>query len=55
LQPGATNRATGFFVQRLRSEVEPPGSHSIYVSQPRVVADLIEKAARQALAAEVAA
>jgi pimeloyl-ACP methyl ester carboxylesterase len=28
---------------------EAPGSHSIYVSQPRVVADLIEQAAREAL------
>ena len=28
--------------------VEAPGSHSIYVSQPRVVADLIKQAARVA-------
>jgi pimeloyl-ACP methyl ester carboxylesterase len=28
--------------------VEAPGSHSIYVSQPRAVADLIERAARDA-------
>ena len=27
--------------------VETPGSHSIYVSQPRVVADLVEKAASE--------
>jgi pimeloyl-ACP methyl ester carboxylesterase len=31
--------------------VEAPGSHSIYVSQPRAVADLIEQAAREALTA----
>jgi pimeloyl-ACP methyl ester carboxylesterase len=30
--------------------VEEAGSHSIYVSQPRATADLIERAARQALA-----
>jgi len=29
--------------------VEAPGSHSIYVSQPRAVADLIEQATREAL------
>src|SRR3954449_10777693 len=29
--------------------VEAPGSHSIYVSQPRATADLIEQAAREAL------
>jgi pimeloyl-ACP methyl ester carboxylesterase len=29
--------------------VEAPGSHAIYVSQPRAVADLIEQAAREAL------
>jgi pimeloyl-ACP methyl ester carboxylesterase len=28
--------------------VEAPGSHSIYISQPRAVADLIERAAREA-------
>jgi pimeloyl-ACP methyl ester carboxylesterase len=28
---------------------EAPGSHSIYISQPRAVADLIEQAAREAL------
>jgi hypothetical protein len=28
--------------------LEAPGSHSIYVSQPRVVADLIGRAAREA-------
>jgi pimeloyl-ACP methyl ester carboxylesterase len=28
--------------------IEAPGSHSIYVSQPRVTADLIEQAAREA-------
>ena len=28
---------------------EAPGSHSIYISQPRAVADLIERAAREAL------
>jgi len=27
--------------------VETPGSHSIYVSQPGVVADLVEKAASE--------
>jgi pimeloyl-ACP methyl ester carboxylesterase len=27
--------------------VEAPGSHSIYVSQPRTTADLIERAARE--------
>ena len=27
--------------------VEAPGSHSIYVSQPRVTAELIEQAARE--------
>jgi pimeloyl-ACP methyl ester carboxylesterase len=27
--------------------VETPGSHSIYVSQPRVVADLVERAASE--------
>jgi pimeloyl-ACP methyl ester carboxylesterase len=31
--------------------VEAPGSHSIYVSQPRAVADLIERASREALTA----
>src|SRR3954454_4141441 len=31
--------------------VEAPGSHSIYVSQPRAVADLIAQAAREALVA----
>ena len=37
--------------------VEVPGSHSIYVSQPRATADLIKRAAHQALraAAETAA
>ena len=29
--------------------IEAPGSHSIYVSQPRAVADLIERAAKEAL------
>jgi pimeloyl-ACP methyl ester carboxylesterase len=29
--------------------VEAPGSHSIYVSQPRVTADLIARAAREVL------
>ena len=28
--------------------VEAPGSHSIYVSQPRATADLIEQAAQEA-------
>jgi hypothetical protein len=27
--------------------VETPGSHSIYVSNPRVVADLVERAASE--------
>ena len=30
--------------------VEAPGSHSIYVSQPRAVAELIKQAAKRALA-----
>jgi pimeloyl-ACP methyl ester carboxylesterase len=30
--------------------IEAPGSHSIYISQPRAVADLIAQAAREALA-----
>jgi pimeloyl-ACP methyl ester carboxylesterase len=30
--------------------IEEPGSHSIYVSQPRATADLIKRAAQQALA-----
>jgi pimeloyl-ACP methyl ester carboxylesterase len=34
--------------------VETPGSHSIYVSQPRVVADLIEKAASEVRSAAMA-
>jgi pimeloyl-ACP methyl ester carboxylesterase len=34
---------------------EAPGSHSIYVSQPQATADLIAQAAREALAAKVAA
>src|SRR4051794_6085021 len=34
--------------------VEAPGSHSIYVSQPRATADLIEQAAREALVEAVA-
>ena len=29
--------------------IEAPGSHSIYISQPRAVADLIEQATREAL------
>jgi hypothetical protein len=29
--------------------IEAPGSHSIYVSQPHVTAELIAQAARQAL------
>jgi len=34
--------------QRIKaSVVEVPGSHAIYVSQPKAVADLIEKAARE--------
>src|SRR5215216_5608394 len=32
------------------SVIEAPGSHSIYVSQPRATADLIEQAAQRALA-----
>ena len=32
--------------------VEAPGSHSIYVSQPRATADLIKRAAQQARVAE---
>ena len=35
--------------------VEAPGSHSIYVSEPRVTADLIERAAREALVANAVA
>jgi len=34
--------------------VEATGSHSIYVSQPRTVAELIEQAAREALVASAA-
>ena len=34
---------------------EAPGSHSIYVSQPRAVADLIERAAREARVESAAA
>jgi pimeloyl-ACP methyl ester carboxylesterase len=47
--------------QRFMSEragatvVEAPGSHSIYVSQPQATADLITRAAQQALAATPAA
>jgi pimeloyl-ACP methyl ester carboxylesterase len=42
-------------VQRMMAEraratvVEAPGSHSIYVSQPRATAELIQRAAREAL------
>jgi hypothetical protein len=38
--------------KRARSTVvEVKGSHAVYVSQPQAVADLIEKAAKGALAA----
>ena len=37
------------------SVTEAPGSHSIYVSQPRATADLIEQAAREASVASTAA
>lgn len=45
--------------QRFMSEragatvVEAPGSHSIYVSQPRAIADLVAQAAREAIAETV--
>ena len=35
--------------------IEAPGSHSIYVSQPRATADLIERAAREVLVESAAA
>jgi pimeloyl-ACP methyl ester carboxylesterase len=40
--------AQRFMSERAGSTVsEAPGSHSIYVSQPRATADLIEQAARE--------
>jgi hypothetical protein len=34
--------------QRINAKVvEVPGSHSVYISQPKAVADLIKKAAKE--------
>jgi pimeloyl-ACP methyl ester carboxylesterase len=47
--------AQRFMSERAGATVsEAPGSHSIYVSQPRVTADLIKQAAREALVGSAA-
>jgi pimeloyl-ACP methyl ester carboxylesterase len=48
--------AQRFMSERAGSTVtEAPGSHSIYISQPRAVADLIEQASREAVTADAKA